>query len=380
MREVQLFAASIYLIIACGCNGYYPPQEGFVSIRPLEVTKIVDDLSSYIDEICVVPAGNDSVCLSAISKLVFDDNRIFALSAGLVFRMDDAGDRIIQVGRTGRGPGEYISAKDIAINNNGTELWCLDVSNKVLRFCLEDGSFISEISTSQEIGEARCVIPTSENTFLLYVPNPFSYDMTSESRFSCIQKFNIAGKSLGDDLPWQGFHIDSSFSNPVSCFEGNYILMPESSEPGIIFSKDGENTRIWFDFGRQNIPDNYFFKNGADPWSKVSDAFEEDYYKLVSSVYFPKGDTYFRAFGRSSSAWNFYIPRNGASGIRWQSVGVLTPPIGCIGSSDGYLYFPYYDYGLNDNEIDPLKKCVINRFGLPEEKDKTYLIKVKFNV
>lgn len=378
MRKFQLLAASIYLIIACGCSGYHSNQEGIVSVKPLEVTNIVEDLSPYIDEICVVPAGNDSVCLSAISKLVFDDDRFLALSAGAVFRMDGRG-QVIQIGRVGRGPGEYISIRDIAVNINGTELWCLDVSNKVLRFCLKDGSFISEINASKMIGEARCIIPTSEDTFLLYIPNPFSHDMASKARFSCIQKFNIVGESLGDDLPWQGFHIDSSFSNPVSCFEGNYILMPESSEPGIIFSKDRENTRIWFDFGRKNIPNNYFLKDGK-PWDKVGDLFEEDYYKLISSVYFPQGDTYFRAFGQSSSVWNFYIPQNGTSGIRWQSVGVFTPPIGCIGSSGGYLYFPYYDYGQNDNEIDPLKKCVIQKYGLPGKKDMTYLIKVKFNV
>ena len=60
----------------------------------------------------------------------------------------------------------------------------------------------------------------------------------------------------------------------------------------------------------------------------------------------------------------------------------MTPPICPIAAEDGYVYFPYDDYGylsLKD-EKDILKKLVIEKFGLPERPKATFLIKVKFSV
>ena len=60
----------------------------------------------------------------------------------------------------------------------------------------------------------------------------------------------------------------------------------------------------------------------------------------------------------------------------------MTPPVCAVSSEDGWLYFPYEDYGYIplEEEKDPLKKLVIDKFGMPDDEGEFCLIKVKFHV
>lgn len=58
----------------------------------------------------------------------------------------------------------------------------------------------------------------------------------------------------------------------------------------------------------------------------------------------------------------------------------MSPPISAIAAEGDSLYFLYDDYGYVEDEQDPLKKAVIEKFGFPETKGSTYLIKVKMDV
>ena len=57
---------------------------------------------------------------------------------------------------------------------------------------------------------------------------------------------------------------------------------------------------------------------------------------------------------------------------------------GLISGRNGFrgdhLYFIYDDYGYVEEEPDPLKKAVNEKFGSPGTKGATYLIKVKLDV
>ena len=225
------------------------------------------------------------------------------------------------------------------------------------------------------------MIPQENNSIALYTPNPDGNIPQGQNTFYCLSYFNETGKEFDRDLPWTQYNVMASISNPVSvAADRQYVLSPESSNIAYVFDEQGINMRLEFDFGSKWIPSGFFNPKNGDPIKKVGDLFEMDCFKLISSIYYPGSNLYFHAYGKDSSSWNFYLSKDGTNGIRWKSLGIASPPIYAVASDGEYLYFPYDDYGLVEDEKDPLKCLVINKFGVPAEVGVSYLIKVKFHV
>lgn len=352
---------------------------GALHLTPLRSTQEVEVLSSHIADLEIVQVGPDSVAIPSISKILYSDPVIF-LARGAVYATTPDFQEIRRVGRPGRGPGEYLSVKDIAVSADGQEIWCMDVTNSVLRYDLKTLSCLGKIEFKMDSREyVRAMIPQENGTIALYTPNPAGDFPKEGETFNCLTLYDLSGEAVDRQLPWTQFNVMAAFAIPVSAnAAGEYILTPESSDIAYVFNQSGLDRRIVFDFGSKWIPRNFFDPKGGDPAPKVGDLFDRDCFKLISSVFYSGQDLYFLAFGKDSSRWNFYLPADGSRGIRWKSVGVATPPIQAIATDGEYLYFNYEDYGLTEEERDPLKRCVIQKFGLPQKKGASYLIKVKF--
>lgn len=377
----------IYTVVSIICFVSCARQDVSIDslvVSPISSSVVVDEIGTYIDDVKLIPISAQTEVFSSISKLIPYGTDYLILSGGVVYSVSNDGSLVRRVGKTGRGPGEYLMVKDIALNCSQDELWCLDVSNMLLAFDSETLDFIRSVKPMNTDEYARAIIPGDGNSFFLFFPNPLSSELNDESTsFSCIKQFDATGRIVKMGHEWDGFIVDAAFSSPVSFSDGKYILSPGTSMPGVVFNDGVEEYSLTFDFGRHTVPKNFFDGNIASPWERVSELFEKDYYKLVSSVYSFGNDIYFRAFGKQSSLWNFILSRDSSRGIRWQSIGSNTVPISAIGVQDGYLIFPYDDYGYNtlDEEKDPLKSYIIGEYGLPDESRdiNTYLIKVKFN-
>lgn len=376
----SLFLFLGFLISSCSANtGTDDIDSRFFA--PLRATEEVEDLTPFVSDLEVLQIGADSVGRPGISKILFSDPIVF-LSGGVVFSASPDFQVIRKVGDVGRGPGEYLSIKDIAINSDGDELWCMDVLNSVLRYDLKTMAFLGKIDFEKDQREyARAMIPQEGNTIALYTPNPDGFFPQHHETFFCLSFFNASGKDIDRQLPWTQYNVMAGFSNPVSAADqGEYVLAPESSNIAYVFSGNGLDHKLVFDFGPKWIPSDFFNPKHGDPAKKVGDLFDMDCFKLISSVYFPGGNLYFHAYGKESSSWNFLLSKDGSHGIRWKSVGILSPPIYAIASEGEYLFFHYDDYGLVEEEKDPLKKYVIRKNGLPAKTGSSYLIKVKFDV
>jgi len=359
-----------------GCSDRDNPDGlPLIVIQPNRITEEVSNLSSYVSELEVFPLVNDTTAFKGVTKLLISNN-YFILSGGVVFAESFAGSELRKIGNIGRGPGEYLSIKDIAISPDGKELWCLELYNSILRYDAEDGHFLGKVDITKEIGYVKGIIPISPTELALYIPNPTTTGY-------CLSFYNTNGKETGNAMPYSQYNFDMGFSLPVAVSDDDiYAISPESKMPSIIYHNGIPEKQYVFDFGNKTPPDKYYSLNQDDPWGGFGELFEMDYYKHISSLFFPKDDICFRAFGKDSSSWNYYINKEKTRGIRWESVGVMTPPICPIAAEDGYVYFPYDDYGylsLKD-EKDILKKLVIEKFGLPERPKATFLIKVKFSV
>lgn len=384
MRHTRWLLLLCYFILSLqSCSTKTIESDLYVqSISALAGTRAVVDLEPYIVDTEILPVAEDEIVFSGISKMIVGDYYFF-LSGGVVYRMCKDGNNIVKVGNVGRGPGEYVSIKDLAFSQDGKELWCMDALNSILRYDASTLEYIGQVSMNIEDGYARAIIPLSNNHFALYYPNPSDSDLGHDNiNFYCLKEYDLCGKEIRSSMKWSGFNAMAAFSVPMS-FSDNHIgvLAPESSSSALVFENGTATKVINFDFGNKTIPANYFKKEKASPWALVSPLFESDYYKLISCIFILKDDVYFRAFGEQSSLWNFYTT-NSADGIRWQSIGESSPPIFPIAVEDGFLIFQFDDYGLRslDDEPDPLKRYIIKKHGLPRNRAMTYLIKVKFNV
>lgn len=379
-RHSRKTSPLLLCLIALSCSSR-PGVEDTVSwqVSPLRATEEVDDLAPYVSELEVFPVGSDGIARPGISKILFSDPIVF-LSGGVAFSASPDWKTVKQIGNIGRGPAEYLSVKDIMINAAGDELWCMDVLNSILRYDLSTMSFMGKVECEKK-GYARAMIPLENNGVALYTPNPPGAFPEKHETFYCLSYYTASGKTVDQWLPWTQFNVMAGFSNPVSTAAPNTsILIPESSNIAYVFENNGLDHQIIFDFGNKWIPLNFINPKDGDHARKVGDLFDLDCFKLISSVFFPAGDLYFHAFGKESSSWNFFISKDGTNGIRWRSVGGMAPPISAIASRDEYLYFMYDDYGYAEEEQDPLKRLVIEKYGLPVEIGSTYLIKVRFDV
>lgn len=371
----------LFLFFVSSCSSREEGNLDSVRYFPLRATKEVEDLSPYISDIELIKVGSDNFNLPSISKIIISEPCIL-LSGGVVYSSSKDFKNIERVGNVGRGPGEYLSIKDIAIDSNSGEILCLDVLNSVLRYDLRTLMFLGKtVFQRNERDYARAMIPQKNNTIALYTPNPDGNVPQGNALFYCLNYYTMSGKEIDRQMLWTEYNVMAGFSNPVSVIEqGVYVLSPESSNVSYIFNDNGIDHQIVLDFGSKWIPSNFFDPKDGDPVKKIGDLFERDCFKLISSVYFSEDNLYLHAYGKESSSWNFFLSKDGSNGIRWRSIGVSSPPISAIASDGEYLYFPYDDYGLIDIDEDPLKKCILQKYGMPIEKNVSSLIKIKLHV
>lgn len=374
IKVVLLPLLAFGVLFGCSNDGSYYENTPQKILHPYSVTDEVFDLSSYISELDVIPLVNDTLAFKGITKLLISD-KYFFLTGGIAFSASLEGNDLRMLGNVGRGPGEYLSIKDIALSPDGKELWCVELYNSVLRYNTEDGIFLGKVSISKDIGYVKGIIPISPTEFALYSPNPTSG--------YCLKIYDFDGRVKKSGMPYSQFNFDMGFSVPTTVSDGTtYAISPESKMPTVVYRQGQPDMLLVFDFGRKAVPDKYYSLSQENPWNNLGEMFEQDCLKQVSSVFFPNNDICFRVFGKDSSSWNYYMNKDGTRGIRWQSIGVMAPPICPIASAEGYVYFPYDDYGFLslEEEKDPLKKIVIGKYGLPEHPGKTYIIKARFDV
>jgi len=373
-RKISLWAFACALFVACSERVASIDNLLMYELKPNDITEEVSDLSGYISELEVVTLSKDSIAFKSINKLLVSNRYYIVLSGGVVFSVSIEDYNLIKIGDVGRGPGEYLSIKDIAISPDNKELWCLELYNSILRYDISDGAFLGKIEIPKNIGYAKAIVPLNPDEFGLYIPNPTSG--------FCLNFFNSDGKDLGSALDYKQYNFDMGFSIPVTVTDGNtYAISPESKMPSVVYRNGIPEMQLRFDFGNKNVPDKFYSVNQRDPWIYLDEIFKRDYYKHVSSVYFPNDDICFRVFGEGSSSWNYYINEARTHGIRWQSKGISAPPIHPIASSGGYVFFPFEDYGYLtlEEEEDELKRIALEKYGMPEQQG-MFIIKVRFDV
>ncbi|MCQ2119922.1 MAG: 6-bladed beta-propeller [Bacteroidales bacterium] len=375
-RLLRLVLMSSLLCLTCCVRQGGCPE---TVLRPLAVSEEIDDLAPFVSDIEIIPVADDSNCFRGVKKMLPSEDSFFILSGGAVFRVSSDGKEVSKIGETGRGPGEYIQVEDICFNRNHDELLCLDADCSVLRFDSSTGKCVGKIKLADQYVNPSGIFPVNEDQFGLYFPNPATVAPESlHSEFQCIHFFDYDGKEKGSALPWEDFNFSSAFSSSVSFnWDDCYIVSPGFSPRCYMFDGTEEYSLLTLDFGRKNVPFRYALKNGKDPWTKLPEIFESDFYKGFSSIFKIGDGFYLSAYGKRSALWNFVIFSNLESGICWQSKGTSVPPQPAVACKDACLFFVYDSLSGAGNSEDILENLV--RSTVPAVPDGTVFVKVRFD-
>ena len=134
MRVSLLTAFIIFSLILSGCSR--GETEKVISLKRNVVDSL--DLSRVLRVTQVVPLDN-SVPLGSITRVERNQAGIFVWSKNRIYIFSDEGKILGQVGRSGRGPGEYVSISNFSLSDH--EVLILDGYTRLLIYDLS-GDFL----------------------------------------------------------------------------------------------------------------------------------------------------------------------------------------------------------------------------------------------
>ena len=186
-RLTTLLPVALCLILSsCGADG-------------LKTIDIARGLRTEADTLGLEALAGDVRAIELKCDSLYDirifgahDGRLYGRSADNVIAvMDESGNMLCSFGRTGRGPGEYVSIASIEYDPFNDEIVVLDAWNKVLRFS-PDGTLIDE-TRNNTISTLAYIMPLDKNT---YVATVTSYIQRDSCLLYLDRDFNVTGQAL----------------------------------------------------------------------------------------------------------------------------------------------------------------------------------------
>lgn len=320
MRNLILLVKLVVLILfICSCKvdkNRVIVQESSKhnNLRNIKIPKNISNqlqLDSIFDEIIAVPLEtNPKSLLKRPEKIEIFGNKIYIrdeMDKVAVFSLE--GKFIGNIGKRGRGPGEYLECRDFDIDSNGI-CYILDFC-KILKFDIT-GKYIGKINFEY-----------SPKTNLIC--NPLRFSVIDENNFYIWGGSFSINKNNSDKAPCVIYKMDSkgilsygyialkfqimTEPRPFSKFE-NFVNIDPLIGNDTIYSLCSEKlyARYFVDFGdkalTREIPNN--FETIGDFKAEIS----QDYYFDISDVIETNNWLYFFFFHRNRIYETFFDKRN----------------------------------------------------------------------
>lgn len=117
-------------------------------ILPDDINKKAILLNDLIDSLYYIKLGHtEQVCIEAIDKIVFAGDNIVIIDKGKkkgLYLFSGNGAFLGKIGDLGKGPNEYLSASDVAIDRFSDNIVVLDQFGKKLLYYDKNGGFLKE--------------------------------------------------------------------------------------------------------------------------------------------------------------------------------------------------------------------------------------------
>lgn len=386
MKQSLLLISLTSLLFSCS-NGVYLSDADAPYYKLEDVTVPTDSFDSIIERVEIVRFTSEADIYVSPKKALLSDDKMFVLSGGQVLVFGNQGGLLGEVGKIGRGPGEYLSILDICLSNDAEEIWCLNNHNTVLRYSVADYKYKSAVVVKQD-GTANAVVPLSKDRFGLLFHNPSGPDLTNfEDSFDCLKCYDLDGNPVDSFLPREDFNLSIAMYSPsIQCSDNGYVLSYISSSGMFYQVKEGGISPLaYFDLGKNALPYRYMIDGDVDPWSRVNSVFESSYIKCLSSVCKNSKYIYGCAYGDHSLRTNYLIDVKTGKGIKWDS-SRFAMPVNPIVADDDFFYFvmspadfpPEYSVELVPDGFQTAVE-IKGGFVLDDEMNPV-IVKVKFNL
>lgn len=353
-----------------------------ITISPLKETKLVSNLTPYIDEMQLITIPEEEKTLLAeISKMVIDKqgNLYFIGYTGdKLTAIKPDGSYLSSIANRGQGPMEFNRIEDIALSADEEELMALDGS-RILCYNLNDSLKFRSISISTP-RPFDALAPAGSGGAYLFSAYPSNNHESNEPLMVRVDRY---GKTNKEYLPRED--VTFTIDNITQGYNNSYLLRPQSSDHIVYrLSPDSVVAAYHIDFGKKSIPKGYYYKKAGEDIQKYMSA---PYYKMPINFFETKDMLYFQApYGNKAYSY-LYLPGS-KKGISWTGTNSHEYQSIPKASDGSYFYWlaPAALFSNNEKEVaqklGALERYIVENFQnkLPPKTagENPVIVKIKF--
>jgi len=244
------------------------PDPIIIKIPAISRSKVLL-FSEVFESMKVVPLETKaSSVIGAIDKIIYSNDRIFILDpdgSKKVLEFDDKGKFIDQIGRYGKGPGEYDQPDDISFDWIGKKIILYVKSKKALLYFDLNGKFIKEVPLNIYFSNFSFI---SENRYAVYMDNDINSSLPDNPRSNFIvlnNKCEIEFSAFPFNHEKDKRRMGNTF---LSATDSSLLVLPGYT--GSVYSYQAKKLTLKykFDFGEHNLPESYLNGTGEDVFYK----------------------------------------------------------------------------------------------------------------
>lgn len=244
----RIFLSLLILSLFAGCRGRSQTEDREVvdlysyKDNQIDYFSLVDTTSYRVVKLELT----ENSLIGEISKVEVIDDRIIILDRRdnkSVFMFDMEGNFIRQIGRKGRGPGEYVSAVNFVLDYDNGHIIVSDYGTPKQMFYDLDGRFIKEYRLSY--------LP------MAYIEGRFFYawnPMSTPEHYEVVE-LDTASKVVGGYYPRKRYveKIDGYYTSRSYFFQDgkNYYFIPLFTDKLYLLTRDGIELKHTFGFGER---------------------------------------------------------------------------------------------------------------------------------
>ncbi len=364
MNRFLFLMLSSLIIFITSCNVESEVSSMITNTNCLNIkitgdTKQLLQIDSIFSELSIIPIETRNECLiSQIFKIILYGDKIFIKDKiGKLFVFKINGKYLYEIGKKGRGPGEYIELRDFDIDKDGN-IYILDF-RKILKYN-NDGTFKDKISfnfLSRTDNNIFCnplefAVATNGNFYLW--GGSFGIDKNPNNKFCSLYEMTEKGKVINKYFPVK-YSTQGGVQNHRFIPYKNMTLIDPVFGTNIIYSinKEGIKARYNIDFGNKtlNIPVPNSFNSLADFKMRVGQL----YYHTIEGFNETNDWIYFR-FDYKMRIYNVYysksLKKSFLSTVYPYVAGRIAPWMIYTCYNENFVTFMDPDY-----IIEQIKKC-----------------------
>ncbi len=245
------------------CSRENKPNHDDLEIYPLKekMSEIkLNQLFSKFDFISL--ETTDKALIGNISKLIVNGDNIFILDnsqAKTIFIFNTSGKFIRNIGKIGKGPGEYTNIEDFTIDKGTGNIAILAYPSMVLIYNTE-GDFIKQKKLSEEallwniVSDKNGYICSSNHQSVLKGDNAFLlFDFTND--------FKLKSKSI--DVLSHQVTVPPLISNPLFNYQNQVAYFDFHTSSLYLGANTSNPNRIHFNFEEKNVPEEVYASSQA---------------------------------------------------------------------------------------------------------------------